>query len=139
MNKQGTIRGDAFASPDGQWFDRDGRLWIQTDVSGSALNRGDNARFGNNQMLVGDVRSGEIRRFPSGPKGCEITGISATPYARKLFVNVQHPGEVAGGSEPATPLAGSRWPASQFPDVTGGRPRSATLVIRRRDGGIVGS
>jgi secreted PhoX family phosphatase len=30
--KRGNIRGDAFGSPDGLWFDRDGRLWIQTDV-----------------------------------------------------------------------------------------------------------
>jgi secreted PhoX family phosphatase len=31
--KQGNIQGDAFGSPDGLWFDPDGRLWIQTDVS----------------------------------------------------------------------------------------------------------
>jgi secreted PhoX family phosphatase len=138
--RRGNSKGDAFASPDGLWFDRAGRLWIQTDVSGSVLNRGDHQRFGNNQMLVADVASGEIRRFLTGPKGCEITGISATPDARNLFINVQHPGEVAGGrSSPAAPLAGSGWPANQFAGVTGGRPRSATLVIRRADGGVVGS
>lgn len=137
--KRGNIKGDAFASPDGLWFDRDGRLWIQTDVSGSVINRGDYQRLGNNQMLVADVGSGEIRRFLTGPKGCEITGISATPDSRSLFINVQHPGEVAGGRSPASaPLAGSGWPANQFAGVTGGRPRSATLVIRRDDGGVVG-
>ena len=138
--RRGNSKGDAFASPDGLWFDRAGRLWIQTDVSGSVLNRGDHQRFGNNQMLVADVASGEIRRFLTGPKGCEITGISATPDARNLFINVQHPGEVAGGrSSPAAPLAGSGWPADQLAGGTGGRPRSATLVIRRADGGVVGS
>lgn len=138
--KRGNIRGDAFGSPDGLWFDRQGRLWILTDVSGNALNGQDYQRLGNNQMLVGDVVSGKIRRFLTGPKGCEITGISQVPDARSLFVNIQHPGEVAGGrSNPAAPLAGSGWPANQFPEATGGRPRSATLVIRRRDGGIVGS
>ncbi|MEF8732032.1 MAG: PhoX family phosphatase [Candidatus Accumulibacter meliphilus] len=138
--KRGNIKGDAFASPDGLWFDRAGRLWIQTDVSGSVANRGDYQRLGNNQMLVADVASGEIRRFLTGPKACEITGISATPDARSLFINVQHPGEAAGGrSSPSAPLAGSEWPANQFAGVTGGRPRSATLVIRRADGGVVGT
>jgi secreted PhoX family phosphatase len=119
---------------------RAGRLWIQTDVSGSVANRGDYQRLGNNQMLVADVASGEIRRFLTGPKACEITGISATPDARSLFINVQHPGEAAGGrSSPSAPLAGSGWPANQFAGVTGGRPRSATLVIRRADGGVVGT
>jgi secreted PhoX family phosphatase len=138
--KRGNIKGDAFASPDGLWFDGEGRLWIQTDVSGSVLNRGDYQRLGNNQMLVADVASGEIRRFLTGPKACEITGISATPDLRSLFINVQHPGEAAGGrSSPSAPLSGSGWPANQFPGVTGGRPRSATLVIRRADGGVVGT
>ena len=137
--RRGNIRGDAFGSPDGLWFDPDGRLWIQTDASGNLIERGDHERFGNNQMLVADVASGEIRRFLTGPKGCEITGICATPDGRNLFVNVQHPGEVPGGrSDPNRPLAASGWPASQFAELTGGRPRSATVVIRRLDGGIVG-
>ena len=91
-------------------------------------------------MLVADVASGEIRRFLTGPSGCEITGLTATPDSCNLFVNVQHPGEAPGArSEPARPLAVSGWPANQFAEVTGGRPRSATLVIRRRDGGVVGT
>ncbi|WP_313951080.1 PhoX family phosphatase [Accumulibacter sp.] len=139
-NQQGNIKGDAFGSPDGLWFDQAGRLWIQTDVAGSVLNRAEYQRLGNNQMLVADVVSGEVRRFLTGPLGCEVTGITATPDSRSFFVNIQHPGEVGGArSDPATPLAGSGWPASQFAGVTGGRPRSATLVIRRRDGGVVGS
>ena len=138
--KRGNIRGDAFSSPDGLWFDRDGRLWIQTDASGSVLGRGDHERFGNNQMLVADVVSGEIRRFLTGPKGCELAGLTATPDGRNLFINVQHPGEVSGGrANAAQAMAGSGWPASQFAELTGGRPRSATVVIRRQDGGVVGA
>ncbi len=138
--KRGNVGGDAFANPDGLGFDRDGRLWIQTDVSAGALNAGDYARFGNNQMLVADPESREIRRFLSGPNGCEITGIARTPDGRSLFVNIQHPGERPGGrSDPADPTANSAWPASQFAEVTGGRPRSATLVVTRRDGGVVGT
>jgi secreted PhoX family phosphatase len=134
-NKRGTIQGDAYGSPDGLWFDRAGRLWIQTDVSTSVLNQGDYARLGNNQMLVADIRSGETRRFLTGPKGCELTGMTTTPDGRTLFVNIQHPGESASErSDPARPTAVSAWPASQFPEAVGGRPRSATLAITRPDG-----
>ncbi len=134
-NRQGNIRGDAYGSPDGLWFDQGGRLWIQTDVSTSVLNKGDYANVGNNQMLVADVKSGETRRFLTGPKGCELTGITATPDGRTLFVNIQHPGETASErSDPARPNAISSWPANQFPEALGGRPRSATVVNTRTDG-----
>src|SRR5690606_18929047 len=49
-----------YASPDGLWFDEDGRLWIQTDMSGSQLAAGP---FGNNQMLISDPKTGETKRF----------------------------------------------------------------------------
>lgn len=109
------------ASPDGLWFDEDGRLWIQTDMSGSQLERGP---FGHNQMLVSDPRTGETKRFLVGPKGAEVTGITATPDFRTLFVNIQHPGE---GSTPDNYT-------SQWPDGPGRRPRSATVIITREDG-----
>ena len=110
-------------------------MWIQTDVSTSTLNKGDYAHLGNNQMLVADVRSGETRRFLTGPKGCELTGITATPDGKTLFVNIQHPGEPASErSDPSKPTAVSAWPANQFPQAVGGRPRSATIVITRNDG-----
>ncbi|WP_236232522.1 PhoX family protein [Pseudomonas tohonis] len=108
------------ASPDGLWFDDDGRLWIQTDMSGSQLASGP---FGNNQMLVADPRTGELKRFLVGPLGAEVTGIAATPDFRTLFVNIQHPGE---GSTP-TNLT------STWPDGPGKRPRSSTVVITRED------
>jgi secreted PhoX family phosphatase len=135
-NRRGTIKGDTFGSPDGLWVDGRGVLWIQTDVSTSALNRGDYARFGNNMMLAADPATAEIRRFLTGPSGAEITGVIATPDGRTMFVNVQHPGETASErSDPARPTAVSTWPDG----TVDGRPRSATLVIRKRDGGIIGT
>ena len=132
---RGNVKGDAYGSPDGLWFDPSGQLWIQTDVSTSTLNQNDYARLGNNQMLVADPKSGQTRRFLTGPNACELTGITATPDGRALFVNVQHPGETASErSNPATPTAVSAWPANQFLEAVAGRPRSATIVIRRRDG-----
>ncbi|MFG3454085.1 PhoX family protein [Stutzerimonas stutzeri] len=112
------------ASPDGLWFDPEGRLWIQTDMSGSQLSTGP---FGNNQMLVSDPRTGETKRFLVGPRGAEVTGITATPDFRTLFVNIQHPGE---GSTPTDYT-------SVWPDGPGRRPRSATVIISRDDGGRV--
>lgn len=38
-DKRGNIKGDAFGSPDGLWFDDNGRLWLQTDVSSSTLSK----------------------------------------------------------------------------------------------------
>ena len=134
--KQGTIKGDVFGSPDGLWFDHRGVLWIQTDVSTSVLGKGDYARLGNNQMLAADPVSREVRRFLTGPNGCEITGVVTTPDGTSMFVNIQHPGETASErSNPAAPKAVSAWPDGP----AGGRPRSATLVIRRTDGGIIGA
>ena len=115
--------GDAFGSPDGLAFDPDGRLWIQTD--------GTQPIACNNQMLAADPVTGDVRRFLVGPVGCEITGWVMTADQTTMFVNVQHPGERA--TDPANPASQSNWPDFQ------GRPRSATLAIRRTDGGIIGT
>ncbi len=132
---RGNVQGDAFACPDGLWIDGRGVLWIQTDMSPEAMGRGELARLGNNMMLACDPRTGETRRFLVGPPGCEITGATGTPDGRTMFVNIQHPGEAGDRSDPADPRRHSNWPDHR-PD---GRPRSATVVIRRRDGGVVGS
>jgi hypothetical protein len=114
---------DAFGSPDGLWADPDGRLWIQTD--------GSQPGGANDQMLAADpgVRDAhgtpEVRRFFTGVTNGEVTGMVCTPDQRTMFVNSQHPGE--GG--------GSTWPR---PDgIT--TPRSATVVITKDDGGVIGS
>lgn len=130
-----------FGSPDGIWSDPDGRIWIQTDISNSSQNRADRGydRIGNNQMLAADGITGEIKRFLTGPRGCEITGVITTPDQRTMFINVQHPGEsttfwntVFGAPSTSNPTAVSSWPF-------GGRPRSATVVIRKLDGGVIGT
>jgi len=114
----------AFGSPDGLWGDPDGRLFIQTDgdqpeVNGVKLN---------DQMLVADPSTGEIRRIFSGVAGCEVTGITVTPDRRTMFINLQHP----GNGDPAL----TNFPA---PQGSGRIPRDATVVITRKNGGIIGS
>lgn len=114
------------ASPDGLWFDKRGVLWIQTDMSGYQRSDGP---FGNNQMFAVDPASGEARRFLVGPSECEVTGVVSTPDLKTLFVNIQHPGEK---SKPGAFT-------SHWPDGGRLRPRSATVIITKRDGGIIGS
>ncbi len=167
INLSGLTADNDFSSPDGLWFSRPSNpaglatplLWIQTD-DGAFTDQT------NNQMLaalpgvvndagaatvrtvtnttaagvattvqtrVGAAPGARLKRFLVGPVGCEITGVDTTPDGRTLFVNVQHPGE--GGS-----IANitSNWPASQGGAAPGNRPRSATVVVQRTNGGVVG-
>ena len=111
---------DTFSDPDGLWADPDGRLFIQTDGG---------QRDGlNNQMLVADTRTGELRRLFTGVLADEITGIAVTPCRRTMFINTQHP----GNGDPAA----TNFPA---PQGSGKIPRDCTFVITRKDGGIIGS
>jgi secreted PhoX family phosphatase len=133
---KGNIKGDLFACADGIWFDDRGVLWIQTDAHASQMYKGEFQRVGSNMMLAADTRTGDVRRFLVGPPNCEITGVDMTPDRRTMFVNVQHPGETPSDrSDPDDPSKFSTWPSGQ----KGARPRSATVVIRKRDGGQIGS
>ena len=133
---RGTIRGDLFACPDGIAFGPTGILWVQTDASATEMHRGEFARIGSNQMLAFDAQEGRFLRFLTGPVNCEVTGAAFTPDGRTMFVNIQHPGESPGErSDPANPRRHSSWP--DF--AADGRPRSATVVIRKADGGVIGS
>jgi secreted PhoX family phosphatase len=133
---KGNIKGDVFPCPDGLCFDKRGVLWIQTDAFASELNKGEFVNMGNNQMLACDPTSGEIRRFLTGPVNCEITGATFSADGCTMFINVQHPGETpAERSDPKAPDRYSTWPHG----VKGQRPRSATVVIRKTDGGLIGT
>lgn len=72
--------------------------------------------------FVGRAPGVALKRFLVGPQGAEITGLDTTPDGRSLFVNIQHPT--------------ANWPQSQTGGT--GRPRSATIVITKDDGGVVG-
>ncbi len=109
--------GNLFNSPDGMQIDTTGLLWIQTD--GKDNNEGDFAGMGNNQMLAGDPVTGEIRRFLTGPKGSEVTGLTWSSDKRTMFVGIQHP-------------------KAPFPDGEGALPRSSIVVVKRDDNAKVG-
>jgi hypothetical protein len=157
VNVSGLSDANDFSSPDGLWFSRanPGLLWIQTDdgaytdvtncmmlaaIPGSVgdgrartIDNADGAASQAVTTYVGkNLGERNLRRFLVGPKECEITGITETPDGKTLFVNIQHPGE---DTRPdfATGLFGSHWP-----DGNASRPRSATIVITRDDGGDIG-
>ena len=136
LEAKGNVKGDILGCPDGLGFSPNGLLWIQTDAHATQMYKGEFERIGNNQMLACDTQTGEVRRFLTGPTNCEITGQTFTPDGRTLFINVQHPGETpTDRSDPKKPNQFSNWPDYQ----AGGRPRSATVVIRKADGGVIGT
>ena len=153
-----------FSSPDGLVFSKaTGICWIQTDdgaytdvtncmmlaaVPGKV---GDGARKtlsytktdGSKLDIVTPVgkpaTENTLKRFLVGPKGSEITGLAETPDGKAIFVNIQHPGEgtALANVGDATKYQ-SQWPANAGYGA-GKRPRSATIVITKNDGGVIGT
>jgi uncharacterized protein len=111
-----------FGSPDGIWVDPDGRVFVLTDGAQPGGN--------NDQLLVADPVTREFKRLFTGVKGCEVTGVTTTPDRKTMFVNLQHPGD---GS-----AANSNFPEF-FVGASGPVPRDCTIVIKRINGGIIGS
>ena len=153
-----------FSSPDGLAFSPStGIMWIQTDdgaytdvtncmmlaslpgtvgdgakktlnytkTDGSALNV---------DTYVGKAPGADkLKRFLVGAKDCEITGMCETPDGKAMFINIQHPGEGTKMADVADPTKyTSQWPSNAGYGA-GKRPRSATIVITKNDGGRIGS
>jgi hypothetical protein len=138
-SRQGNIIGDDLGSPDGIWFDSDGRLWIQTDQAGDAT--GNYVNIGGNAMYCADPATRQITRFLTSPIRCEVTGVVTTPDNKTMFVNIQHPGESWSGSftsRSTWPDSGINGPTTQ--SANGAiKPRSATVIITKDDGGVIGT
>lgn len=109
--------GLGFSNPDNLEFDRNGNLWMVTDVSTSKQNRPvpmgrmdvekneamDQTKilgvFGNNSLWFLPTQgenAGEAYLFAMGPMECEMTGPFFTEDQQTLFIAVQHPGETYG-------------------------------------------
>ena len=163
-NLSGLTANNSFSSPDGLWFSKTtGICWIQTDdgaftdetncmmLAAIPGQVGDGGKvIAKNKMVVnGTEQTGtqetfisaalgeaKLRRFLVAPKGSEVTGITEADGGRTLFVNIQHPGELSAPLSSGKPLE-SLWPGNQGVGPQG-RPRSATIVITRQDGGVIG-
>lgn len=116
-----------FTDPDAAYADPYGRLFIGTD--------GGQPDGLQDQLTVFDttekLEEGELptpKRLFVGVASDEITGWAQTPDQRTAMINMQHP----GNGNPA---------ATNFPAPTDGVtiPRDCTIVIKKKDGGIVGS
>ena len=134
-NLSGLTANNDLSSPDGLYFDPRGVLWIQTD-DGAYTNKtncmllaalpnkvGDGTTVkttaGETTYVGAKVTDNTLKRFFVGPEGCEVTGITLTPDFKTLFINIQHPGNTWGA-------------------VAGGKtPRSATVMITKKDGGVI--
>ena len=156
-----------FSSPDGLWFSPTTRLaWIQTDdgaytdvsncmmlvgVPGTVGDGGIrtlNYTKADGSSMTITTRAGKaptsdtLKRFLVGPADCEITGAAETPDGKTLFINIQHPGEEISAANVADPTRYlSHWPGNAGYGAGGAmaRPRSATIVITKNDGGLVGA
>lgn len=87
-----------------------------------------------------------FKRFLTAPVGAEVTGLAESPDGRALFVNIQHPGENTSAAGFTAGIFESNWPGNGLgiaggaygPGGASARPRSATLMITKDDGGIIG-
>lgn len=83
-----------------------------------------------------------LKRFFVGPSGNEITGMCETPDGKVMFINVQHPGDDTPVADIGTPSRYvSHWPGNAGYGAGGAnaRPRSATVMITKNDGGRIGT
>ena len=153
-----------FSSPDGLWFSPyTGICWIQTDDGaytdvtncmmlaampgsvGDGTTKSITYPRATGGDLVVSTRVGKaptadtLKRFLVGPAGAEITGATETPDGKTMFINIQHPGEGTAQANLADPTKyQSQWPSNAGYGA-GKRPRSATIVITKNDGGRIGS
>ncbi len=166
VNLSGLTAKNSFSSPDGLWFSKaTGICWIQTDDGAftdetgcmllaalpGQVGDGNRITVENRLMVSGAEVTGrqdtfigaalgeaKLRRFLVAPPGAEVTGITETADGKTIFVNIQHPGENTPALGTAAGYtAESLWPGNQGYGATG-RPRSATIVISRTDGGVIG-
>ena len=159
INLSGLTDVNDFSSPDGlQFAESTGICWIQTDDGGytdvtndqmlaalpGRVGDGGKVSVANGSVLVDTYvgkkpTSDTLKRFLVGPKGCEVTGVAETPDGKVMFVNIQHPGEgtaVGDLGDPAKYV--SQWPSNSGYGA-GKRPRSATVMITKNDGGRIGT
>ncbi len=153
-----------FSSPDGIAFSPStGLCWIQTDdgaytdvtncmmlaaIPGKvgdgakktlAHKKADGSTLNIDTYVGKEPTAESLKRFLVGPVGCEITGLCESPDGKSLFVNIQHPGETTKMADVADPAKyTSQWPGNAGYGA-GKRPRSATIVITKSDGGRIGS
>ena len=112
-----------FACPDNLAFDKNGNLWLTTDISGLKINTEQYKAFKNNGLFYIPM-SGENAGIPiqiaSAPVQAELTGPYFAPDNESMFLSVQHPGELTLDIE---------HPTSNWPDGGNAMPKPSVVVI----------
>ena len=163
INLSGLTNDNDLSSPDGLVYTPStGLLWVQTDdgaytdVTNCMMLAAVPGTVGDGGPVTIDYGAGgtvttragrkqtatTLKRFLVGPVDQEITGLAETPDGKALFLNVQHPGEETPFSVIGDPSKyTSHWPGNAGYGAGGAlaRPRSATVVVVKNDGGRVGT
>jgi len=163
INLSGLTADNDLSSPDGLVYTPGtGLLWVQTDdgaytdVTNCMLLASVPGTVGDGSTVTLDygasgtvvTRMGRkqtvttLKRFLVGPIDQEITGLCETPDGKVMFLNVQHPGEETPFSVIGDPTKfTSHWPGNAGYGAGGAnaRPRSATVMVTKNDGGRVGT
>jgi len=131
-----TEKGEGFSNPDNLAFDKQGNLWMVSDISTGGLNREMKTRypqgvpvsqrdllgiFGNNSAWVFVKGQEHPYPFAIAPMDAELTGLYFTPDQETLTTNGQEFEQMR-----QVPL-GSNWPSGQVNQP----PRPAVVAIRR--------
>ena len=164
INLSGLTNDQDFSSPDGLVFSPStGIMWIQTDdgaytdvtncmmlaaLPGTvgdggkktlSYTKADKTTLSVDTYIGKAPGDDKLKRFLVGPVGSEITGLCETPDGKAIFMNIQHPGETTAQANIADPTKyTSQWPSNAGYGA-GKRPRSATIVITKNDGGKIGT
>ena len=118
---------EVYTDPDAAYVDPAGRLFIGTD-GGQPDGLQDQLTVFDTTKRLGPGEIPQGKRLFVGVASDEITGFTLTPNRRTAMINMQHP----GNGDPT---------ATNFPAATDGFtvPRDCTIVITKKDGGVVGS
>ena len=163
VNLSGLTPEQDLSSPDGLVFTPStGLCWVQTDdgaytdVTNCMMLAAVPGTVGDGSALTLDYGGGStvttrmgkkptastLKRFLVGPVDQEITGLCESPDGKVLFLNVQHPGEETVFSNIGDPTKfTSHWPGNAGFGAGGAtaRPRSATVMVTKNDGGRIGT
>lgn len=112
-----------FSCPDNIVFDKNGNLWMVSDISGSAIGKGPYKSFGNNGLFYIPTKgpnAGKAFQVASAPFDAELTGPCFSPDYKTLFLSVQHPGEKSKSLKDLR---------SHWPDGGDNIPRPAVIAV----------
>lgn len=109
--------------PDNFTLDKNGNLWVTSDISGTKMGIGTHKSYGHNGLFFIPTQGkdkGVVYQVASAPADAEFTGPAFTDDFKNLFLCVQHPGELSGPNGLT-----SNWPSKK----PGAKPLSTLVSI----------